>query len=216
MGTQQLWRCAGSHAPTHFPVHSYACMYTPTHTIPCTQADTPTRVLTRVHTPRHRAFSPVRKRSAARAHPSIPPVYPFTHFLVSRFVHRFRQSQTEGVGGWGGDVKGEGRTGAPGAGKGAGKGRAPGAGGRRSAHSSTPRGSSSPQMRSPQPGAAERLCVESPGRPSEEAAAAPRWSRARGLCPRDPALRGGCPSWGAGGSGHQVLGALSWCWGLAH
>lgn len=176
IGTQRYRPCEGAHAATHFHIHSYARMYTPTHTSRCTHADTATRALTQVHVPRHSALSPVRKYSASLAlslHPSIPSI----HSLISWFLSVCQDfaKATDRRCEWLGRGYGSGgQTSAPGAGKGAGKGRAPGAGGRRSRPSSAQSGRGSRQMRSPQPGPAERLSAESPRRPEEEIAAAPR------------------------------------------
>lgn len=91
-----------------------------------------------------------------------------------------------------------------GAEKGAGTGRAPGGGGRRSQHSSAPGGRGSRQMRSPQPGAAERLSAESPGRPEEEAGAAPE--RSQRTAPPGSGAQRWVSKLGRGGLRHLVPG----------
>lgn len=109
-------------------------------------------------------------------------------------------------------MEAEGRAEVQGAEKGAGTGRAPGGGGRRSQHSSAPGGRGSRQMRLPQLGAAERLSAESPGRPEEEAGAAPE--RSRRTAPPGSGAQRWVSKLGRGGLRHLVPGSPSWCWGL--
>lgn len=64
----------------------------------------------------------------------------------------------------------------------------------------------------PSQGQQERLSVESPGRPEEEAGAAPE--RSQRTAPPGSGAQRWVPKLGRGGLRHLVPGAPSWCWGL--
>ena len=84
-GTQQFRRCKDPHTPIY--THLHVCI--DQHTRP--HAHTPTRPPLREHRPTYpdTALSRLRIYSASLApclRPSVPPIYPSPHFLVSQFV----------------------------------------------------------------------------------------------------------------------------------